>query len=440
MFNDTIVAIATALSEQAISIIRLSGDQALEIVSKIFSKDLTKVAANTINYGFIHDDEGDVDEVLVSVFRAPHSYTCEDIVEINCHGGVYITKRILALCLGMGARLARPGEFTQRAFLNGRIDLSQAEGVNDLINATSSTQAHSAINSLKGSVTRLIEPLLDDILDMIANIEVNIDYPEYDDVEVLTNEKILPRAQHFMERIEKIIQEAQNSSIIKKGIDTVILGKPNVGKSSLLNAMLQEDKAIVTDVAGTTRDLVEGCVNLGQVTLNLIDTAGIRDTDDIVEKIGIEKSKAALDKAQLVIMVMDASDLTDEDEQLLALCHDKPCIMVYNKADKQKVANGINISAINNDIDELVEKINEMFEQAIIDNRKDTLNNERQIGLAIKAKKHMEDVLAGIEANIELDLISIDLNLAYESLKEILGQAKREDLLDALFSKFCLGK
>lgn len=426
--------------EQAISIIRLSGDQAIDIVSRIFSKDLHQVAANTINYGFIKDEDGDVDEVLVSVFRSPRSYTCEDIVEINCHGGVYVTKRILALCIAQGARLANPGEFTQRAFLNGRIDLSQAEGINDLIGANTANQAHSAINSLKGSVTRLIDPLCDDILDMIANIEVNIDYPEYDDVEVLTNEKILPRVQHFLSRIDQIIKEAQNAIIIKKGIDTVILGKPNVGKSSLLNAMLQEDKAIVTSVAGTTRDLVEGSVNVGQVTLNLIDTAGIRETEDIVEKIGIEKSKAALDKAQLVIMVMDAAKQDEEDAALLALCQNKPCILVYNKADKQRMAKGINISAINNDIDELVNKINEMFEQAIIDNRKDTLNNERQIGLAIKAKQHMEDVLNGIQANIELDLVSIDLNLAYESLKEILGQASKEDLLDALFSKFCLGK
>ena len=440
MFQDTIVAIATSLQEQAISIIRLSGDRAIEIVSKLFSKDLNKVKANTINYGFIRDGQEDVDEVLVSVFRAPHSYTMEDVVEINCHGGVYVTKRILALCIAHGARMAMPGEFTQRAFLNGRIDLSQAEGVNDLINATSMQQAHSAINSLKGSVTRLIEPLCDDILDMIANIEVNIDYPEYDDVEVLTNEKILPRAKHFLSRINKIIEEAQNASIVKNGIDTVILGKPNVGKSSLLNAMLQEDKAIVTEVAGTTRDLVEGCVNLGQVTLNLIDTAGIRDTQDVVEKIGIEKSKEALNKAKLVIMVMDASNISEEDKMLMDLCKDKPCILVYNKSDKQRVNNGINISAINNDIDELIVKINEMFEQAIIDNRKDTLNNERQIGLAMQAREHMKDVLVGIENNIELDLVSIDLNLAYESLKEILGKANRDDLLDALFSKFCLGK
>ena len=439
MLNDTIVAISTGLVEQAISIIRLSGEQAIEVVDKIFDKDLTKAKSHTITYGFIKDEDDIVDEVLVSVFRAPKSYTMEDIVEINCHGGVYITKRILSLCIANGARLARPGEFTQRAFLNGRIDMSQAEGINDLIKANNHNKASSAIHSLKGSVTRLIDPLCEDLLDIIANIEVNIDYPEYDDVEVLTNQKIRPKVVSFLDRIDDIIHKAQNSIIIKNGINTVILGKPNVGKSSLLNAMLQEDKAIVTNVAGTTRDLVEGEVTLNDVTLNLIDTAGIRDTNDIVEKIGIEKSIEALNNAQLVILVCD-DKLDDEDKRLLDMAKDKPCLIVYNKKDLHDVKDGINISAINNDIEELVDAINDMFKEEIIDNKMDTLNNERQIGLAISARKHMLDVLKAIDDNVELDLVSIDLNMAYEDLKEILGHATREDLLDALFSKFCLGK
>lgn len=439
MLNDTIVAISTGLVEQAISIIRLSGDEAIEVVDKIFDKDLTKAKSHTITYGFIKDEDDIVDEVLVSVFRAPKSYTMEDIVEINCHGGVYITKRILSLCIANGARLARPGEFTQRAFLNGRIDMSQAEGINDLIKANNHNKASSAIHSLKGSVTRLIDPLCEDLLDIIANIEVNIDYPEYDDVEVLTNQKIRPKVVNFLSRIDDIIHKAQNSIIIKNGINTVILGKPNVGKSSLLNAMLQEDKAIVTNVAGTTRDLVEGEVTLNDVTLNLIDTAGIRDTNDIVEKIGIEKSIEALNNAQLVILVCD-DKLDDEDKRLLDMAKDKPCLIVYNKKDLHDVKDGINISAINNDIEELVDAINDMFKEEIIDNKMDTLNNERQIGLAISARKHMLDVLKAIDDNVELDLVSIDLNMAYEDLKEILGHATREDLLDALFSKFCLGK
>ena len=439
MLNDTIVAISTGLVEQAISIIILSGEQAIEVVDKIFDKDLTKAKSHTITYGFIKDEDDIVDEVLVSVFRAPKSYTMEDIVEINCHGGIYITKRILSLCIANGARLARPGEFTQRAFLNGRIDMSQAEGINDLIKANNHNKASSAIHSLKGSVTRLIDPLCEDLLDIIANIEVNIDYPEYDDVEVLTNQKIRPKVVSFLARIDDIIHKAQNSIIIKNGINTVILGQPNVGKSSLLNAMLQEDKAIVTNVAGTTRDLVEGEVTLNDVTLNLIDTAGIRDTNDIVEKIGIEKSIEALNNAQLVILVCD-DKLDDEDKRLLDMAKDKPCLIVYNKKDLHDVKDGINISAINNDIEELVDAINDMFKEEIIDNKMDTLNNERQIGLAISARKHMLDVLKAIDDNVELDLVSIDLNMAYEDLKEILGHATREDLLDALFSKFCLGK
>ena len=439
MLNDTIVAISTGLVEQAISIIRLSGEQAIEVVDKIFDKDLTKAKSHTITYGFIKDEDDIVDEVLVSVFRAPKSYTMEDIVEINCHGGIYITKRILSLCIANGARLARPGEFTQRAFLNGRIDMSQAEGINDLIKANNHNKASSAIHSLKGSVTRLIDPLCEDLLDIIANIEVNIDYPEYDDVEVLTNQKIRPKVVSFLARIDDIIHKAQNSIIIKNGINTVILGQPNVGKSSLLNAMLQEDKAIVTNVAGTTRDLVEGEVTLNDVTLNLIDTAGIRDTNDIVEKIGIEKSIEALNNAQLVILVCD-DKLDDEDKRLLDMAKDKPCLIVYNKKDLHDVKDGINISAINNDIEELVDAINDMFKEEIIDNKMDTLNNERQIGLAISARKHMLDVLKAIDDNVELDLVSIDLNMAYEDLKEILGHATRDDLLDALFSKFCLGK
>ena len=399
MLNDTIVAISTGLVEQAISIIRLSGDEAIEVVDKIFDKDLTKAKSHTITYGFIKDEDDIVDEVLVSVFRAPKSYTMEDIVEINCHGGIYITKRILSLCIANGARLARPGEFTQRAFLNGRIDMSQAEGINDLIKANNHNKASSAIHSLKGSVTRLIDPLCEDLLDIIANIEVNIDYPEYDDVEVLTNQKIRPKVVSFLARIDDIIHKAQNSIIIKNGINTVILGKPNVGKSSLLNAMLQEDKAIVTNVAGTTRDLVEGEVTLNDVTLNLIDTAGIRDTNDIVEKIGIEKSIEALNNAQLVILVCD-DKLDDEDKRLLDMAKDKPCLIVYNKKDLHDVKDGINISAINNDIEELVDAINDMFKEEIIDNKMDTLNNERQIGLAISARKHMLDVLKAIDDNV----------------------------------------
>lgn len=441
MLNDTIVAISTALVEQAISIVRLSGDEAIDIVNSIFSRDLHKVNSHTITYGMIKENGKDVDEVLVSVFKAPKSYTMEDVVEINCHGGIYVTKKILSLCIAHGARMARPGEFTERAFLNGRIDITQAEGINDLIKANNEASASKAISGLKGSVTKLIDPLIDEILDIIANIEVNIDYPEYDDVEVLTNETLLPKAENWLKRMNDIIRKAQNSIVIHNGIDTVILGKPNVGKSSLLNAMLEEDKAIVTEIAGTTRDLVEGSVTLDEVTLNLIDTAGVRETKDVVERIGIEKSLDALNKAQLVILVLDSSkELDEEDQRLLDLCKDKKTIIVYNKSDLSHKTDGISISAANKDIEPLVKQLNEMFKDEIMDFHTDTLNNERQIGLAISAKGHMEDAIYAMKEGRELDLVSIDINLAYEALKEICGTATREDLIDALFTKFCLGK
>lgn len=439
--NDTIVAISTSLQEGAISIIRLSGDDAIEITNKIFSRNLTNVPSHTIHYGIIHEDDELVDEVLVSVFRAPKTYTREDVVEINCHGGVYVTRKVLSLCVAAGAKIASPGEFTQRAFLNGRIDLTQAEGVLDLIEANNAQNASKAISSVKGSVTRLIQPLCENLLAIIAHIEVNIDYPEYEDVEQLSQEVVLPQAKLWLARIEQIIRQAQNSYQLKKGINTVILGKPNVGKSSLLNALLEEDKAIVTDIAGTTRDLVEGVVQCKNVTLNLIDTAGIRDTKDVVEKIGIERSLKALEQAELILVVLDQSrDIDDEDKKLLALTEGKNRIIVYNKSDVQKLNEGIQISATSNDIHELIDEINHRYETQIHDSSQTTLNNERQIGLAIAAKNAMRQAIEELEQNVELDLVTIDLQEAYTSLKEILGEVSREDLLDALFSNFCLGK
>lgn len=439
--NDTIVAISTSLQEGAISLIRLSGADAIEITNKIFSRDLLNVPSHTIHYGMIQEEDKLVDEVLVSVFRAPKSYTTEDVVEINCHGGVYVTRKVLSLCVAQGARIAGPGEFTQRAFLNGRIDLTQAEGVLDLIEANNAHNATKAISSVKGSITKLIQPLCDDLLQIIAHIEVNIDYPEYEDVEQLSQGVVLPQAKEWLKRIEQIIEQAQNSYQIKKGINTVILGKPNVGKSSLLNALLEEDKAIVTDIAGTTRDLVEGIVQCKNVTLNLIDTAGIRDTEDVVEKIGIERSLKALHQAELVLVVLDQSkELDEEDKRLLELTEDHNRIIVYNKSDILKQNEGIQISAINNNIHELIDAINERYETQIMDSNQTTLNNERQIGLAIAAKNSMKQAIHGCENQLELDLVTIDLQEAYTSLKEILGEVSREDLLDALFSKFCLGK
>ena len=441
MMNDTIAAIATANATGAVSIIRISGEEAILIASELINKDLSKKEGYTITFGTVQEDNEVVDEVLVSIFRAPKSYTGEDVVEIGCHGGLFITRKILSLCLGKGARLARRGEFTERAFLNGKMDLSQAEGVNDLINATDEVNAKSAMHSLKGSVSKILKPLEEDLTQIISNIEVNIDYPEYDDVHQLTEDEILPKAKTWLKDIQKLTDEAKKAVNIREGIDTVILGRPNVGKSSLLNALLEEDKAIVTDIAGTTRDIVEGTVRLDGITLNLIDTAGIHESNDIVEKIGIDKSLQALEKAELVIVVIDGSEaLTDEDHKLLEMTKNKNRIVVYNKNDKVIQHDGISISAINGDVEALTNAIKEKYEKELYLASSDTLNNERQIGLAIQAEQSMKNAIRTLEDGMELDLVTIDLENAWTSLKEITGKAGKEDLLDEIFSRFCLGK
>lgn len=441
MMNGTIAAIATANATGAVSIIRISGEEAILIASELINKDLSKKEGYTVTFGTVQEENEVVDEVLVSIFRAPKSYTGEDVVEIGCHGGLFITRKILSLCLGKGARLARRGEFTERAFLNGKMDLSQAEGVNDLINATDEVNAKSAMHSLKGSVSKILKPLEEDLTQIISNIEVNIDYPEYDDVHQLTEDEILPKAKAWLNDIQKLIDEAKKAVNIREGIDTVILGRPNVGKSSLLNALLEEDKAIVTDIAGTTRDIVEGTVRLDGITLNLIDTAGIHESNDIVEKIGIDKSLQALEKAELVIVVIDGSEaLTEEDHKLLEMTKNKNRIVVYNKNDKAIQHDGISISAINGDVEALTNAIKEKYEKELYLASSDTLNNERQIGLAIQAEQSMKNAIRTLEDGMELDLVTIDLENAWTSLKEITGKAGKEDLLDEIFSRFCLGK
>lgn len=443
MLNDTIAAISTAAVDGAISIIRMSGSDALAIANRIVSFDIMKKKSNTISYGYIIDPENDetIDEVLVSVFHAPKTFTCEDIVEINCHGGRFITKKILRLCLAYGARLANPGEFTQRAFLNGRIDLTQAEAINDMILASTNENAKMAMQGIKGSVKKLLDPLIQDLLDIIANIEVNIDYPEYDDVEQLTTDIIQPKAKQWLDKISNILDHAQSGQLMKEGIKTAIVGKPNVGKSSLLNALLEEEKAIVTDIAGTTRDIVEGQIHLQGLTLRLIDTAGIRETDDVVEKIGIQRSLQAINEAQLVIVVLDSSrELDAQDQELLDLTKDKTRIIVHNKADISSVNEGICISAYQKDIDALIQEIHRLFDVHKIVLEEPLLNNERQISLMMKAENSMKQALRSMEYGMELDIVEIDIQEAYTSLKEILGEVHREDLLDTLFSNFCLGK
>ena len=435
--------ISTALSQGAISIVRVSGDQAIEIVQKIFSRDIRHVPSHTIHYGYILDDDKEVvDEVLVSVFRGPKTYTTEDIVEINCHGGVYITRKILSLVLSHGATMAKPGEFTQRAFYHGRIDLSQAEAVEDMIEASNDTASHMAIQGIQGSVKKLLEPLIEDILNIIAQIEVNIDYPEYEDVEQLTTEELLPMTKQWLTKLDKILSRAQCGQLAKKGIDTVLIGRPNVGKSSLLNALLEEDKAIVTDIAGTTRDLVEGQIHIGPAQFNLIDTAGLRKSSDAIEQIGIEKTQEKLAQAQLVLLILDGSQpLTKEDEDLLEQTKDKNRLIIYNKKDvkSEKHPDGIWISAQNKEIDALLEAMKDLYQQDVL-TEQPLLSNERQIGLLNQAKQDMLQAKEAMEQGVEPDLVEIDIQAAHDHLKEILGEVHREDLLDTLFSKFCLGK
>ena len=443
MFDSTIAVISTALSQGAISIVRVSGDQAIEIVQKIFSRDIRHVPSHTIHYGYILDDDKEVvDEVLVSVFRGPKTYTTEDIVEINCHGGVYITRKILSLVLSHGATMAKPGEFTQRAFYHGRIDLSQAEAVEDMIEASNDTASHMAIQGIQGSVKKLLEPLIEDILNIIAQIEVNIDYPEYEDVEQLTTEELLPMTKQWLTKLDKILSRAQCGQLAKKGIDTVLIGRPNVGKSSLLNALLEEDKAIVTDIAGTTRDLVEGQIHIGPAQFNLIDTAGLRKSSDAIEQIGIEKTQEKLAQAQLVLLILDGSQpLTKEDEDLLEQTKDKNRLIIYNKKDvkSEKHPDGIWISAQNKEIDALLEAMKDLYQQDVL-TEQPLLSNERQIGLLNQAKQDMLQAKEAMEQGVEPDLVEIDIQAAHDHLKEILGVVHREDLLDTLFSKFCLGK
>lgn len=442
--TDTIVAIITALQESAISVLRLSGSEAVEIANKIFTRDLEKVQSHTVSYGHIKDPiSGDIiDEVLVSVFRAPKTYTREDVVEISCHGGVLVTKKILATLLGVGARLAQPGEYTQRAFLNGRIDLSQAESVMELISAPNEFAQELAISGVQGSVKSLIDPLLEDLIQIIANIEVNIDYPEYDDVNILTEETLLPDSKRFLEELSVILKESKSGKILKEGVKTVILGKPNVGKSSILNVLLEEDKAIVTDIAGTTRDLVEGWIQLEHVALHLIDTAGLRETGDVIEQIGIEKSRAALDSAELCILVFDASKGFDqEDVDLLEATKDKERIIVYNKQDlEHDVREGIYVSALNHDVKPLVDEINKRYIEHHVALSKPTLSNERHIAQVQKSYLAMQSAISAMEFGMELDLVIIDLNEAYTELASVVKLREDINILDEIFARFCLGK
>lgn len=447
--NDTIAAISTTTGIGAISIIRLSGPESLEIASKVFTKDLTKVETHTIHYGYIKNNNEKIDEVLVSVMKAPKTFTKEDIVEINCHGGIATTNKVLEILLNNGARLAEPGEFTKRAFLNGRIDLLEAEATMDLISSKSDKARKMSLNTLTGETSNLIKDLRSDIVGIISNIEVNIDYPEYEDIEVLTNEKILPEIQKFKEKLEKIIKKSQDSKVIKEGIKVGIIGKPNVGKSSLLNSLLEEEKAIVTNVPGTTRDIVEGTIILDNVILNIIDTAGIRESDDVVEKIGIEKSLTIINEADLVIFILNNNEkITAEEKGLLEKLKDKKKIIVINKIDlenkldKSLLDNYIEISAKENiGIEKIKDEIKRLFNLGELEASDLTyMSNARSISLLGKSLNNINDAISEINNNSPIDIVEFHLKDAWNNLGEIIGETYTDELLDELFSRFCLGK
>lgn len=440
--NDTIVSLCSGAIKAAISVIRVSGSNSFDIVNSIFSNTKEK-KHQTVYYGFIKENDDVVDEVMVTYYKGPHSFTAEDMVEISCHGNMYIVSKIIELIISKGARLAEKGEFSKRAFLFNRIDLLNAESINDLINATSLQATKLALSGLTGSTSEYVMQLGNDLLDVLSLIEVNIDYPEYDDVEQLTYDSVLPSIENFIVSLDKVIQDTKKGQTIKDGINTVILGRPNVGKSSLLNTLLNEDKAIVTDIAGTTRDVIEGRIDFDGLTLNLIDTAGIHKSDDVIEKIGIQKSLDSLKKASLVLLVIDGSEpLNDEDHELLKVTQDYQRIIVINKNDqkiKVHLDNAVYISTINKDIKELEIKIKEIFKDFNYNNEP-LLFNARQLGLLNQASKHLQEAKQQALNGQVIDLIAIDLKLAYNCIMEILGRNNKEDLLNNIFSKFCLGK
>ncbi len=450
--DDTICAVATGSSIGAISIIRVSGNDAIFIVNKMFKeKDLTQVPSHSISYGHLYEDNELLDEVLIMLMRAPKTYTKEDIVEINCHGGSNTIERILEALIKAGCRLAEPGEFTKRAFLNGRISLLEAESVNDLIKAKSDASRVMALNNLGGKLTTKIRNIREKMSKILANIEVNIDYPEYEDEVVVTHELLAKHLTKFSQELTKIKDDSKNGKIINEGINVAIIGKPNVGKSSILNYLLDEEKAIVTDIPGTTRDIVEGSITLNGIQLNFIDTAGIRKTSDYVEQIGVEKSKKEALKADLVIFCLNYNDtLTEEELVNLKSLKAKELIVFVNKNDLPLKINLAQLSDYdivygntkkNNGLDALKEKIITKFNlEKIVNKEMGYLSNVRQVSLINKAIESLKNAEVALEQNFAVDLIEIDLKNAWQILGELIGDAYTDELVDNIFSNFCLGK
>lgn len=440
---ETIVALATAPLKSALAIIRVSGDDAFKIVSKCFSKDITDIKERTLLFGNIVDKDKVIDEVVLAIYKGPKSFTGEDLVEIICHGSVLIANEIIELLIKFGARAATNGEYSSRAFLNNKIDLIQAEAINDVINSTTKEAKELSILSLKGKTSELILPIKARIADVLSLIEVNIDYPEYEDIEVANKEHVISLVDELVPQIDILVSNGQKGLIIKEGIKVALVGKPNVGKSSLLNALLGESKAIVTDIAGTTRDVVEGEINLNGVVLHLLDTAGIRDTGDKIENIGVTKSIETIKKADLAIVLLDASNKLDkEDEEIIALCKDIPHIVVYNKSDKvdNKDDDKLYISALNNDISKLKDAIYQELGLKDETFKTPSLNNVRQLGLLQNAKESLLRAKMDAEADLPVDLLSVSLMDAYNAILEILGEYNQRDISKEIFSRFCVGK
>lgn len=441
---ETIVALATPPMKSALAVIRVSGDDAFEIVSKCANKDLTKIDKRTLLIGSIIDGDKEIDEVVFAVYKGPKSFTGEDLVEIICHGSVLIANQIIGLLLSKGARMADNGEYSSRAFLNGKIDLVQAEAINDVINASTSEAKNLSILSLKGETSSLIRPLKTRLADIISLIEVNIDYPEYEDIEVANKDKVVEVIDELLPTIEKYTFEGEQGLLIKDGLKVAIVGKPNVGKSSLLNALLGENKAIVTDIAGTTRDIVEGDINLNGVVLHLLDTAGIRDVKDNVEAIGIDKAKESIQNADLVIVLLDASkELDDYDRDILFLSEGKRRIIAYNKGDLNADfarENKIVISALTNDTSPLKEAIYKEIGLTEESFATPSLNNTRQLGLLKRAKNSLLKAKEDALNDLSIDLVAVSLLDAYQAILEILGEINQLDISKEIFSRFCVGK
>ena len=444
MVFDTIIALATAPIKSALGIIRVSGNDCFDIVSKCCNKDLRNIKERTLMYAKIISGNTIIDEVVLTIFKGPKSFTGEDSIEIMCHGSPLIEQQIIKLLISFGARMATNGEYSSRAFLHGKIDLVQAEAINDLINATTIESKNISMLSLKGDTSSLLVPIKKRIADILSLIEVNIDYPEYEDIEVANKELIIKTVDEINNQITYLIKDGEKSKIVKEGIKVAIVGKPNVGKSSLLNALLNEEKAIVTDIAGTTRDIVEGDVTINGIVLHILDTAGIREADDAVESIGVERAKKSIDEADLVIVVLDAdkNNFTNEDKEILDMTSKTNRIVVYNKSDTiKKIEEGkIYISAANKDINSLIKAINENLgiEERIF--KQPALNNVRQLGLL----KHIAECLNKAKEDaindLTIDLISVSLMEAYDDVLEILGESNKKDLSKEIFSRFCVGK